>query len=119
MDSLKLYYKNKNPIDIQPLPEITKESYSDDLSDNTFTVFESIQKYFYLIFSNKYKSIICYNLIDEKIVIELKNCHKEHITNFRHLWDKKNKRDLVLSLSYMDKNIKNYGILLIGNVFLI
>ena len=67
LDSLKLYYKNKNPIDIQPLPEITKESYSDDLSDNTFTVFESIQKYFYLIFSNKYKSIICYNLIDGKL----------------------------------------------------
>ena len=106
LDSLKLYYKNKNPIDIQALPELTKESYSDDLSDNTFTVFESIHKYFYLIFANKNKSIICYDLMDEKIVVELKNCHKEHITNFRHLSDKKNKRDLILSLSYMDKNIK-------------
>ena len=111
LESLKLYYKNKNPIDIQALPELTKESYSDDLSDNTFSIFESIQKYFYLIFSNKNKSIICYDLMEEKIVIELKNCHKEHITNFRHFSDKKNKRDLILSLSYMDKNIKLWDVI--------
>ena len=113
IDSLKIYYKNKNPVDIQSLslPELTKEPYSDDISDNTFTIFETFQNYFYLIFSNKTKSIICYELKEQKIIIEIKNGHKEYITNFRHYFDKENKRDLILSLSYMDKNIKLWDVI--------
>ena len=110
IEELKLYYKNKNPIDIQPLPELTKESYSDDVSDNTFTIFKTIQDFYYIVFSNKNKSIINYNLIEQKKLMEIKNCHNEYITNFRHHLDKNNKRDLILSLSYMDKNIKIWNV---------
>ena len=113
IDALKLNYKKNNPIDIQSLSlsELTKESYSDDISDNTFTVFETIQNYFYLIFSNKNKSIVCCDLTEQKVIIEIKNCHKEYITNFRHYLDKESKRDLILSLSYVDKNIKLWDVI--------
>ena len=110
IEELKLYYKNKNPIDIHSLPDLTKESYSDDVSDNTFTIFKTIQGFYYIVFSNKNKSIINYNLIEKKKLIEIKSCHYEYITNFRHHLDKYNKRDLVLSLSYMDKNIKIWNV---------
>ena len=107
IDSLKYYHKkHKSPIEIESLSELTKNSYSDDVSDNTFTVFETIQKDVFLIFSNKKKSIVCYDLKEQNIVIEIKECHNEYITNFRHLSDYKNKRDLIISISYTDKNIK-------------
>ena len=107
VDSLKSYCKkHKSPIEIESLSELTKNSYSDDVSDNTFTVFETIQNDLYLIFSNKMKSIICYDLKEQNILIEVKNCHNEYITNFRHILDYKNQRDLIISISYTDKNVK-------------
>ena len=88
------------------MPELTKESYSDDVSDNTLTIFKTIHGFYYILFSNKNKSIINFNLIEQKKLIEIKNCHNKYITNFRHRLDRDNKRDLILSLFYFDKNIK-------------
>ena len=97
---------NSGPHNLKELTNITKDSYSDDVSDNTFTVFKSIHDYIFLIYSTKLKSIICFNLIEEKKIIEIKNAHKEFITNFRHYIDKKNQRDLVMTISCSDRNIK-------------
>ena len=97
---------NSGPHNLKELTNITNDSYSDDVSDNTFTVFKSIHDYIFLIYSTKIKSIICFNLIEEKKIIEIKNAHKEFITNFRHYIDKKNKRDLVMTISCADRNIK-------------
>lgn len=44
-------------------------------------------------------SIISYNLIDQKKMIELKEIHSQMIINFRHYLDKPNSRDLVMSFS--------------------
>ena len=52
------------------------------------------------------KSIICLNIIDNKKVIEIKNAHSEPITNFRHFLDKINERDIFLSISIKNSNIK-------------
>ena len=111
LNLLKSYYKNETPKDIHVISDLTEDAYSDDISDNTLTVFKSIQDIFYLIYSNKKKSIICHNLIEQKRVIEIKNCHNEYITNFRHYFDEKNKRDLIISISYADKNIKLWNVL--------
>ena len=97
---------NSGPHNLKELTNITKDSYSDDVSDNTFTVFKSIHDYIFLIYSTKHKSIICFNILEEKKIIEIKNAHKEFITNFRHYIDQKNKRDLVLTISCSDRNIK-------------
>ena len=99
----------KDVENIQYISDLTKESYSYFYLDNTFTVFNSIDNILYLIYGTINKSIISCNLLEDKKVIEIKNAHKELITNFRYYLDKKNKRDLVISLSY-DNNIKLWNI---------
>ena len=86
------------------------ESYANEALDNTFLVFKSINDIFYLIYSNLDNSIIAYNLINYKKIIEIKNANYwSYFTNFRHYLDKFNKRDLMLSISY-DNNIKLWNI---------
>ena len=80
------------------------------LDNNTFTVFESIDKILYLIYSNNKNSIILYYLIDNKKICEIKNAHKYYITNLRHYLDKYDKKDLVISISVLDSNLKIWNI---------
>ena len=54
--------------------------------------------------------IILFNFIDNKKINEIKNAHLYYINNFRHYLDKINKRDLVLSISGFDSNIKLWNI---------
>ena len=77
---------------------------------NTFSIFKSINDILYLIYSNKNKSIISYDLIQNKKINEIKNAHNEYITNFRYYLDKINLRDLILSISAYDNNIKLWNI---------
>ena len=100
------FKENKGPQNLKELTQITNDSYSDDVSDNTFTVFKSIQENIFLVYSTKNKSIICYDIIEQNKIIEIKNSHKNHITNFRHFFDKKNKRDIIMTISCADRNIK-------------
>ena len=101
--------KVSNPLNIQYLNDITKDSYSYFYLDNTFTVFNSIDNILYLIYATKNKSIISYNLIENKRINEIKNAHKELIVNFKYYLDKNTKTDLILSISY-DNNIKLWNV---------
>ena len=83
-------------------------AYSD--LDNSFTVFESINDILYLIYTNNNNSIICYDLNEQKKIIELKNTHSESITNFNHYLDEINKRDLIMSVSCLDNNIRIWNL---------
>lgn len=74
--------------------------------NNSFCAFKSIEGILYLIYSNKKRSIICYNLDQQKIITEIKNSHWEYINNLRHYFDKINKRDLIISISFEDSNLK-------------
>ena len=86
------------------------DSYIDYVLDNTFTTFNSMNNIFYLIYSTEFKSIICYDIVNQKKINEIKKAHKKHITNFRHCLDNNNKRDLVMSISCDDNNIKIWNI---------
>ena len=96
--------------DIKLLNDLTKDSYSDYILDNTFTLFKSIDDIIYLIYSNINKSIISYDILKCKKTMEIKNAHKRDITNFRHFLDKVNKRDLMISISLSDNNLKLWNI---------
>ena len=96
--------------DIKLLNDLTKDSYSDYILDNTFTLFKSIDDIIYLIYSNINKSIISYDILKYKKTMEIKNAHKRDITNFRHFLDKVNKRDLMISISLSDNNLKLWNI---------
>ena len=90
--------------------DLTKDSFVYIDLVNTFVIFNSINDILYLIYSTKKNSIICYNLNQFKITSEIKNCHNEHITNIIHYLDKKSKRNLIMSISFEDNNIKLWNI---------
>ena len=95
---------------------ITKDSYAFSSSclsllDNTFTIFKSnFVNIIYLIYANKNKSIISYNLIERKKINEIVNAHENNITNFRYYLDIEQKRDLLISISSDDRNLKLWNI---------
>ena len=82
--------------------------------DNTFEIFNSILGYICLVYAykleNKYNSIATYNIIDCTTMCILKNVHEEDITNLRHYLDKINNRDLILSISASNNNVKLWDI---------
>ena len=99
-----------NPKNIHFEKDLSHDSYSFDESDslftNTFIVFKSIDNIYNLIYTNKINSIISYDLINNKKIIEIRNAHLKTITNLKNYLDKNNKKDLILSVSYQDNNIK-------------
>ena len=104
--------KNKSfdPKEIKYSKELINDSYAKFALDNTFSVFKSINDIFYLIYTNKNISIIAHDLIDNRKIIEIKKAHEQYITNFRHYLDKIKKRDLLISISGEDNNIKLWNI---------
>ena len=73
--------------------------------DNTFTIinFDGIS---YLIYATINKSIISYNINDEKVSIEIKNAHQSEITNFRHYHKQNTNKYIVMSIEGTKNNIK-------------
>ena len=107
-------YKNKenNLIckNIKFLKDLVNDSYSDLWLANTFIVFKSISNIVYLIYTNKKNSIISYDIIDNKKINEIKNAHEEYITNLKYYLDNVNNRDLFITISCEDNNIKLWNI---------
>jgi len=62
----KEYHERTKPKDIKFLTDIVNDSYDNKGLDNAFIVFNSINQILYLIYSNKSKSIICYDLNENK-----------------------------------------------------
>ena len=103
---LNLNNFENNKINLILLKEITINSFSDWIFENTFIIFKSINNLYLLIYATKIKSIICYNMNKYKIMTELKNSHEEYITNFKHCYSNHLKSDLIMSVSRNDNNIK-------------
>lgn len=105
--------KNENkttPKNIALLNNIVEDSFAYVILNNTFTVFKSIEQIIYLIYCSTSKSIICYNLENNQKINEIKNHHDEYITNFIHYLDIKNKRDLIMTISLDDNNIRVWDV---------
>jgi len=101
--------KNINFINILTLDTFSGDSLGFIFSD-TFCVFISINDIFYVIYTNENKSILSYDLINNKKINEIKNAHKNYITNFRHYLDEYNKRDLILSICCEENNIRLWSL---------
>jgi len=101
--------EDKNQINFNKfklLTELTKNSYCSNSANNTFLIFNCSNNIFYLIYATSNISIISYNLITQKIMTEIKNAHENNITNFRHIFIKSSKKDIIMSLSDLDNNLK-------------
>ena len=103
---LKKYQEIIGPKNIGLLSNLVDDSHAFIDLDNSFTVFKAINDILYLIYTNKNRSIISYDLNEQKKMLELKNVHKSYITSFNHYFDEINKRDLIISVSKNDNNIK-------------
>lgn len=101
---------SKNINDISLLKNIVLNSYSNWDLDNTFSVVKTINNLIFLIYSTRDNSIICYNLINNEKITEIRKAHQYHIINFRHFLDQINKRDLLLSISSTNNIIKIWNI---------
>ena len=77
-------------------------------NNNSILVINTKNNILLLIYSGG-KSIISYNIKDDKEIIELKNAHNITISNFYHYYDKMKKIDYLISIS-RDINIKLWNI---------
>ena len=101
-----------SPSKIKYILDISSNAYSCSY-DNTFLLFKSSQNIFHIIYSTLNRSIISYNISNQnnfQILTEIKQAHDDYIDNFRYSFDIKNKRDLILSLSSGDNNIKIWNL---------
>ena len=99
-----------NPENITFSTIITKDSYTYFDADNTISVFKSIDDILLLLYINENNSIISYNLNNNQMIQEIKNAHNKNITNIRNYFDSFNERDLILSISSEDNNLKIWDI---------
>lgn len=106
--------KDKNAIDtnikIKFLKNVINDSSLNEKYVHNFIGIKSIYDIFYIIYVNKYNSIICFNLYDNKKIIEIKNAHRSNITYIRYFFDTIKSRDLIISISASQLNIKLWNI---------
>ena len=104
---IKLIY-DENPNNLIVYSKLTKDSFCSSPIENTFIIFNSIihNNIIYLIYSTKEKSIKCINLIENKLMIEIKNAHNKFITSFKHCYDDNKKMDIIMSISSDSNEIK-------------
>jgi len=93
----------KNDINIHFVKNIINDTYNyyfnENYHYNSFIAFNSISSnILYLVYSIG-NSIVFFNMKDNKLMLQIKNAHKEYISIFRYYYDEINRRDLVLSLS--------------------
>ena len=74
-----------------------------------YVIFTSMNNALYLVFASGDFSIACYDLNNGVRINEIKNCHSKNILSLEHIYDKENKKNLILSLSN-DNNIKLWDI---------
>ena len=109
IQELRKKHQNKYIKDIHLLSTIGYDSYCSTF-DNTFTVFNSINNILYLIYSNYSKSIISYDLNRQILINEIRKAHRKNISNLKHYLDKINNRDLILSISFKDNNLRLWDV---------
>ena len=96
-----------NDIHIEYLKDLAKDSYTYDPLVNSFSVIETFDHILMIIYATRNNSIISYDIIDNRKIKEIENAHNKPITFFSHCYDNNtNKRDLILSVSSFDNNIK-------------
>ena len=108
----KILVKNTD-LNLNFYKDLSNESFVDDFFssiNDTFTIFNSINDILYLVFASIEKSIISYDLKNFQKICEVKHAHNKYITNFRHIFDKKEKRDIIMSVSAIDNNLKLWNV---------
>ena len=88
---------------------VVNDSYSKGIIDNTFCIFKSIYDILYLIYINENKSIVSFDLINNRIINEIK-AYQYNIECMRYYLDSVNKRDLIITISSLKNDIQIWDI---------
>ncbi len=97
--------KNLNPIFKRNFPLIT-DAFDRPKSNNLFTVFKSFENYLVLIYCDYENRMISYDLERFKVFNKVDNKHSEMVQCIKHFKDEKNKKDLIISISPDNYNLK-------------
>ena len=92
------------------LNDFNISSYTYNYLGNTFCAFEAIDNIVYLIYTTLENSILSYNLINKQKINEIKKAHDIYISNLKHYLCKKEKMDLIMSISSGDNNLKLWNL---------
>ena len=104
---IEMNKENNNPIVIKLLKKVVNDNnYTDNGLVNTFAVFKSINDLFFLIYSNDKNYLVSYDLINLNVTEQIQNAHESKITNIIHYLDKNNHRDIIMTISSNDNNLK-------------
>ena len=97
---------------IQLQEEITKDSYSNYFAIGSFIIINTIDNKLLLIYATQKNSIVFMNFVDFQKIHEINNAHNKQVTIFKHHLEKSNEveRDLLLSISCEDSNVKVWDI---------
>ena len=98
---------DKIPEKIHFCNNLSKKAYNCYSVDNTFIIFKGINEITYLVYASEDVSIICYSLNNDQLISEISDAHeKEYITNLNHLYNKRINKDIIMSVSGDNNNIK-------------
>ena len=104
---------NKSDLNLIFYKDLSNDSFVDDFFssiNDTFAIFNSFNNILYLVYANIEKSIVSYDLKHFQKICEIKNAHNKYITNFKHIFESKKKRDIIMSVSAIDNNLKLWNI---------
>ena len=87
-----------------------KDSFSNELLDNTSIIVKTLDDLLLIIYTKEDNAIVCYNIINQQKVNEVRKTHDKRITNLRYYSQTINRINLMLSLSSDDNNIKVWNI---------
>ena len=102
--------KSENDINFKNIKTFENTFTSKGGYSNSFCIFKSKDNILSLICTNQANSIIYYDIIDNRIISEIKKAHNSYINNFIHFFDKKNKRDLIISISANNNTLMLWNI---------
>ena len=86
--------------------DVINNSFAGYSYEDSFIVFKSIDDITQLVYVTKEKTIISYDLEKKRNIASRFKAHKNFITNFKYIFDEENNKDVVISLSKKDNNIK-------------
>ena len=96
-----------DPLKFSVKKVLTDSAYCPFALDNTFTVFKScINNDILLVYCCKNNSLKCDDIINKKNIKTINNAHDNNIMTLKHFNDTINNKDLILSISSLDKMLK-------------
>ena len=104
----KIY--NKDPKILKFQKDLIKDSFSSYPADNTSLIVKTIDDLLLIIYAKEDSTIVCYDIINNQKVNEVRKAHDKYITNLRYYPDTFNRINLMLSLSSDDNHLKVWNI---------